>query len=182
MKTKFNEIIEKFKSATLSLDGEDKEYFLTVKQDFVGDRLRLNYSLETGYNKVARVSLYYVFNDERGIKKWNSFGYTEVPESMFEIDHFYVEPQFRDKGIGTAFFNLIMKNIVDFDKAQNLHSKMVLVRLNSPEATAFFNKWNIRENDNFLEDAKSSTRMIIDNPCTVPSRNFTVQNTPPQFQ
>ena len=90
MKTKFNEIIENFKSKTLAFDGDDKEYFLTVKQEFIGDRLCLKYTLETGYDKIAKVSLYYVFNDERGIKKWNSFGYKEVPESMFEIDHFYI--------------------------------------------------------------------------------------------
>ncbi len=182
MKTKFNEIIESFKSATLKFDNDDKEYSLAVKQEFVGDRLCLKYTLEAGYEKVARVSLYYVYNDENGIKKRTSFGYTEVPESMFEIDHFYVEPKFRNAGIGTAFFNIIMQNIVDFDKSQNLNSKLVLVRLNTPEATAFFQKWNARENDRFINEAVQTTRMIIDKPKVVPAKNLIVTNNPPQFQ
>ena len=182
MKTKFNEIIESFKSATLKLDNDDKEYFLAVKQEFVGDRLCLKYTLEAGYEKVAKLSLYYVFNNEKEARKWHSFGYTEVPESMFEIDHFYVEPKFRNVGIGTAFFNIIMQNIVDFDKSQNLHSKMVFVRMNTPEATAFFNKWNVRENDKFLNEDTRTTRVIIDTPCTVPAKNFAVTNTPPTFE
>ena len=182
MKTKFDDIIKNFKSAILKLDGEDKEYFLTVKQEFVGDRLCLKYTLESGYDRVARVSLYYVFNDEKKARKWHSFGYTEVPESMFEIDHFYVEPKFRNAGIGTAFFNIIMQNIVDFDSAQNLHSKMVFVKMNTPEATAFFNKWNAHENDKFLGEDERTTRMIIDEPKVIPSRAFIVTNNPLQFQ
>ena len=182
MKTKFDDIIKNFKSANLKLDGDDKEYFLTIKQEVIGDRLFLKYALESGYDKVAKVSLYYVQNDERGIRKWSSFGYNEVPESMFEIDHFYVEPKFRNAGIGTAFFNLIMQNIVDFDAAQNLNSKMVFVKMNTPEATTFFNKWNARENDKFLEENPRTTRVIIDKPHTVPAKNFAVTNNPLQFQ
>jgi GNAT superfamily N-acetyltransferase len=182
MKTNFDEIIKNFKTAKLTFAGEDKEYFLIIKEDVVGDRLRLNYTLESGYDKVAKISLYYVLNDERGIKKWNSFGYKEVPESMFEIDHFYVEPKFRNAGIGTAFFNIVMQNIVDFDNAKNLHSKLVFVKMNTPEATAFFNKWNARENANFLEDSQSTILSIIDKPCVVPAKNFIATPITPELQ
>lgn len=174
MKTNFDEIIKNFKSAKLTFAGEDKEYFLTIKEDVVGDRLRLKYTLESGYDKVARVSLYHVINEEKGIKKWNSFGYKEVPDSMFEIDNFYVEPKFRNAGIGTAFFNIIMQNIVEFDKAQNHHSKLVFVRMDTPEATAFFNKWSAVENDRYIEEAQRTTRMIINEPRVVPAKTFIV--------
>lgn len=182
MKQLYNHIIENFNSTTLMFDGEDKTYELSVKKEFVGSRLHIKYTLESGYEKVAKVSLYYVFNDEKEARKWHSFGYTEVPESMFEIDHFYVEPKFRNAGIGTAFFNQIMQSIIDFDKSQNLHSKMVFVRMNTPEATAFFNKWNVRENDEFLNEDLRTTRVIIDTPCIVPAKNFAVTNTPPIFE
>lgn len=182
MKQLYNHIIENFNSKVLMFEGEDKPYELSVKTEFVGNRLHLKYALESGYDRVARVSLYYVFNDEKESKKWHSFGYTEVPESMFEIDHFYVEPKFRNAGIGTAFFNQIMQSITDFDKSQNLHSKMVFVRLNTPEATAFFNKWNARENDRFLNEEIRTTRVIIDTPCTVSAKNFVQAPTPREFQ
>lgn len=181
MTNKFNYIICNFNSKTLKFEDQPQEYDLSVEKEFVGNRLHLKYMLESRNNKVARVSLYYVFNDRKGMNKWHAFGYKEVPESMFDIDNFYVEPKFRGVGIGTAFLNIIMRDIEDFDKMQRLHSKITFVRMNTPDATAIFNKWNAHENDLYLKDAKNSTRMIIDNPCVVPAKNFIQAKTPTTF-
>ena len=182
MESKINEINNMFCSKILTRNGDTEEYFLTIKREVVGNRVRLNYVLENSNEKVARVSIYHSFNDEEMQKKWHFFGYSEVPESMFEIDNLYVEPKFRSAGIGTAFINQIMKSINDFDKTQNLKSKIVLVRLNTPDAAAFFDKWNARENDEFFNLNNSSTRMIIDTPKVIPANNFVESKSPQEMQ
>ena len=54
---------------------------------------------------------------------------------------------------------------------QKTKSKILLLRLNTPEAIAFFDKWNARENG---EDDSTSqtTKMIIDTPKIVGDINF----------
>lgn len=172
MKSQLIELKNYFKTLILKLDGDTADYFFSVTSEVVGSRVKLKIKLEREDEKVAKVSLFHCFNDDENIKKWNSFGYREVPESMFEIDNLYIEPKFRNSGMGTSFLNLIMERINNFDTKNHVESKILLVRLNTPEAVAFFNKWNIRENDNYPQAESATTRMIIDKPKIVPAKTF----------
>ena len=173
MKSQLIELKKHFETSILKLNGDTAEYFCSITSEVVGNRVKLKIKLERGDEKVAKVSLFHCFNDAENIKKWNSFGYKEVPESMFEIDNLYVEPKFRNAGIGTAFLNLIMQNINNYDNKNHLESKILFIRLNTPEATAFFNKWTAHENDNSVESESVTTRMIIDKPQVISANNFT---------
>ena len=173
MKSQLIELKNHFETLILKLNGDTAEYFFSVTSEIVGNRVKLKIKLERENEKVAKVSLFHCFNNAENIKKWNLFGYREVPESMFEIDNLYVEPKFRNAGIATAFLNLIMQNINNYDNKNHLESKILFIRLNTPEATAFFNKWTARENDNSLNSESVTTRMIIDKPRVISANNFT---------
>jgi hypothetical protein len=64
-----------------------------------------------------------------------------------------------------------MNDILQFDEQEKTKSKILLLRLNTPEAIAFFDKWNARENG---EDDPTSqtTKMIIDTPRIVGDIDF----------
>lgn len=156
----FNQI-EQNKNLRLEKNGEF--YQLEILSEKVGTRFVHKYVLTKNAEPVASTLLFYTQNNSlEQLALWHAFGYREVPESMFEIDKLYVEKKYR--GIGTTFLNLIMQDIIEFDKTFKLNSKIVFVRLNTPEATAFFNKWNAKVNDIFERDSAKTTKMIIDEP------------------
>lgn len=146
-------------------------YQLEISSEKVGNRFVRKFILTKNAELVASTLLFYTQNNSlKQQALWHSFGYREVPESMFEIDKLYVEKKYR--GIGTAFLNFIMQEIIEFDQIFKLNSKIVLVRLNTPEATTFFNKWDARNNDNFETNSTKTTKMIIDEPKIIDSIYF----------
>ena len=170
MKTSQNNISARFETKQTDLTLQGQSFSLQLKKNIYGDRLHIEYALTQAESPVARTSVYYSFNDTKEKKsryKW--FGYDEVPESLFELDHVYVEPEYR--GIGTPFMNIIMKDILQFDEQEKTKSKILLLRLNTPEAIAFFDKWNARENGE-VDSTSQTTKMIIDTPKIVGDIDF----------
>lgn len=164
----FNQI-EPNKNLRLKKNGEF--YQLEILSEKVGNRFARKFILTKNAELVANTLLFYTQNNSlKQQTLWHSFGYREVPESMFEIDKLYVEKKYR--GIGTAFLNFIMQEIIKFDQNFKLNSKIVFVRLNTPDATAFFNKWNARNNDTLSTDSAKTTKMIIDKPRVIESVYF----------
>lgn len=163
-------VVEDFEKRQVNLALRGKVYSLRVQEQMMGERLQTEYFLYQQEEPVARTSVYYYKNDsEEKKRKHQWFGYSEVPESMFELDHVYVEPKYR--GIGTPFMNIIMHDILQFDKEHDIKSKIVFIRLNRPETIVFFNKWDARVNENEPQSS-DTTKMIIDNPKIVGNVEF----------
>lgn len=163
--------IEPNKKIRLERNGEF--YQLEISSEKIGTRFSYKYVLTQNTNPVASTLLFYTQNrtpEKQNL--WHTIGYREVPESMFEIDKLYVEKKYR--GIGTAFLNFIMQEIIAFDQNFNLSSKIVFVRLNTPEAIAFFNKWSAQNNDTFETNNTKTTKMIIDKPNVIDSNTFNI--------